>query len=130
MWAKVVAFLTALPKGGNFFGDESQHVWGCALWTFFFLTVSGAPWWVVILVAVALASLHEFWYDKLLPGAPPMGSLRSDGRLENWAGYMVGIALGAELWRWPNAGVAGFWIVAAAIFGTGVVQAIKARAAR
>lgn len=122
MWSKFISFLTAFPKS-NLFQDQGLHVWGVGLWTYFFLSQSKHPW-IVPIAALALASLHEFWYDGLLPNAPALGSPRSNGRLENWLGYVGGIVLATLLWYVPLFGIIAFWIVTVGILGAGVVQMV------
>lgn len=123
-WSNIIGFLTAFPKS-RLFQDQGLHVWGNGLWTYFFLSHSAHPW-LVPLIGIVLASLHEFWYDSLLPGAPAgVGSPNSNGRLENWLGYVGGIALASVLWWVPLAGIVGFWLVVVAILGAGAVQMIK-----
>lgn len=124
-WSSIIRFLTAFPKS-RIFQDQGLHVWGVGLWTYFFLSRAAHPW-MILPVAVVLSSLHEFWYDGLLPNAPPVGSPRSQGRLENWLGYMGGIALASLLWWFPIAGFVGVGVVVAVMFVTGVVQTIRGR---
>lgn len=121
----LLSFLANLPKRG-LFSNEGLHLWGAGLWTYFWLA-QGNPWYVVIPSAIALSALHEWWYDRLLPNAPPAGAPDSPypGILENWLGYIAGIALGALLHFEPLVGKIGFWGVCAAIFGEGAYLAFK-----
>lgn len=83
---------------GSFVNIVSQHVEGGGLITLAQLYWFGHPQFVIPSL-VALAAFKEFWFDMRYEQPPqPFGTVTSRGALNDFVGYLLGIAVGTACW--------------------------------
>jgi hypothetical protein len=97
---KLLTFLRSV-QDSPMFANIALHAWGGALLVFaigehFRATYQRAA---LVVVALAIFAAKEFWFDANYEIPPqPAGSIRGGGGLQDFAGYVLGVAIAVTLW--------------------------------